>query len=49
VCGGEECRIEYELGSFIKWEQFPEKPPVVTEIVFVSVKKTASYESETLC
>lgn len=36
VCGEEECRVGYELVSFITWEQFPEKPPVVTEIVFVS-------------
>jgi hypothetical protein len=42
VCGGEECRVEYELGSFIKWQQFPEKPAVVTEIVFVSAKNATS-------
>jgi hypothetical protein len=38
VCGGTECRVEYELGSYLKWQQFPEKPPVVTELVFVSMK-----------
>ena len=30
VCGEEKCRFEYELGSFVTWEQFPEKPPIVT-------------------
>jgi hypothetical protein len=49
VCGGEECRVEYELGSFIKWQQAPEKPPVVTEIVFVGASIILNGKSEKHC
>lgn len=40
LCGGTDCRVEYELGSFVKWEPVPEKPPVLTEVVFVSANGT---------
>jgi hypothetical protein len=41
ACGGTSCHVEYEVGSILKWQQYPEKPPVVTEMVFVSVKHMA--------
>lgn len=44
ACNGAACKVEYEVGYALKWQQYPEKPPVVTEMVFVSAGYASEYD-----
>ena len=37
ACGANsDCRIDFELGSFVEWSPYPDSPALVTELHFVN-------------
>lgn len=42
VCGHNDCRLDFEIGAFVHWSVYPEKPPLLTELVFVNPSARAT-------